>query len=126
MTDASTDAPRTHGPRARRPGGLPAVALALGFAVLYAYDLWEAVSNAVSLPQVYSLYGLDTAEVPWVLLVAGMLLPVVVFAVAAVLGRGRALPARALLFAVGLALVAVLSLDLVAIQGRLLTELFSS
>jgi hypothetical protein len=30
------------------------------------------------------------------------------------------------LFAVGLALVAVLSLDLIAVQGRMLTQLFAS
>jgi hypothetical protein len=117
MTDETIDS-RT------RSSALPAVALAIGFGLLYAYDLWEAVSNAVSLPQVYSVYGLDTAEVPWVLLVAGILLPVVVYAVAFALGRRRTLSGRAVLFAVGLALVAVLSLDLVAVQGRMLTQLF--
>jgi hypothetical protein len=119
MTDDTVDAPR-------RPLALGAVTLALAFGLLYAYDLWEAVSNAVSLPQVYSVYGLDTAEVPWVLLVAGILLPVVVYAVAFLLGRGRTLFGRAVVFALGLALVAVLSLDLIAVQGRMLTQLFSA
>ena len=120
MTDETID---TAAPRLL---GWPTIALAAAFGILYAYDLWEAVSNAVSLPQVYSVYGLDPADVPWTLLIAGILLPVVVYAIAFLLGRRRTLFAKTVLFAVGLALVAVVSLDLIAVQGRMLTQLFSA
>jgi hypothetical protein len=121
MTDESIDTAA-----APRRLGWAAATTAIAFGVLYAYDLWEAVSNAVSLPQVYSVYGLDPGDVPWALLVAGILLPVVIYGVAFLLGRRRPLFATIVLFAVGLALVAVLSLDLIAVQGRMLTQLFAS
>jgi len=116
VSDAATTPVRAD---ARRPRlGWTAVAVAVVFGLLYAYDLWEAVNNAIELPRQYAeiaKLGIPVGEVPWTLIVANMLVPPVVYLFAVLLGRGRGAFARAVLLAVGLALVAVLSLDIIAI-----------
>jgi hypothetical protein len=128
MTDATTplEPPLHAAPAARSRSGWPTIAVAILFGIFYAYDLWEAISNAVSLPQAFTLYGFDGSDVPWALLVIGIVLPPLVYAVAFGLGRRRNALGTTVVFAVGLAVVAVLSLDLVAVQGRLFQALIVS
>lgn len=95
-------------------------AIAILFGLFYAYDLWEALATMISLPGVYEAYGLDPAGIPWWLLIANLLVPAVVYGITFALGLRRPLWARALLFGVGLALVAALSLGVIALQGALL------
>ena len=105
-------------PVARSRFGWPSTAIALVFAVLYGYDLWEAITNATELPKQYAeiaKLGIPVGDVPWTLIIANMLIPPVVYLFAIVLGRRRSSFGRAVFFAVGLALVAVLSLDIIAI-----------
>jgi hypothetical protein len=93
--------------------------IAIGFGLFYAYDVWEAVSTLIGLPQFYEALGLTSAQVPWWLLIAGIALPPVVFVLALLLGRRRKLAQFALILLVGLAVVAALSLGAVALEYAL-------
>lgn len=98
--------------------GWASLVIALAFGLFFAWDLWEAVNSAIELPRQYAeieKLGIPVGEVPWTLIIANMLIPPVVYLAALVLGRRRTPFGRAVLFAVGLALVAVLSLDIIAI-----------
>ena len=115
------DATAASGPRRRR---WPVVVLAVAFALLFAWDVVEAVGNLVSVPldsryannDFYRENGLDglVAEPPWVVLVLGVLLPPVAFVVALVASRRRPLGVVALALATGLAAVAALNLTITA------------
>jgi hypothetical protein len=94
--------------------GWPSLALAVLFGLLYAYDLWEAVGNLIGIPALYSAVGLS--PVPWWLLIVGVLLPAAVYVAALRLGRRLGVGGRALLFLLGLAVVAALSLGVVALE----------
>jgi hypothetical protein len=82
------------------------------FALLYAYPLFEGISNLIAVPPYYASIGIGSA-VPWWLLVIGVVAPVILFAAALLIGRGRELFARALLLAVGLAATNALALSVV-------------
>lgn len=101
-----------------RYGWLSLVVAAL-FGLFYAYDLWEAVSNLVALPSYYDMAGIGSENVPWWLLWAGVIIPILVFVLAFVLGRRQNVFAKALIFLLGLAIVAGLSLDVLAAEGVL-------
>jgi len=98
--------------------GWLSLTVAIVFGLLYAYDLWEAVNNAIELPKQYAALetlGVEVGEVPWTLIIANMLIPPAIYLLAFVLGMRRNVFGKAVLFAVGLALVAVLTLDIIAI-----------
>lgn len=99
----------------RRTGWL-GLAVAGLFGVFYAYDLWEAIGNLVNLPTFYAAFGLDEARLPWWLLWAGVLIPPVAFAAALLLGRRHSLLGQALVLLTGLAVVAALSLGVIALE----------
>lgn len=84
----------------------------LVFAALYAYPLFEGISNLVALPGFYASLGIGGA-VPWWLLIVGVAAPVVLYAGALLLGRRRELFARALILAVGLAASNALTLSVI-------------
>lgn len=102
-------------PRTRR--GWPLVAVIAPFALLYGYDLAEAVTNLVLVPREVALsnevYGVDS-PVPWSALAAGVLTPVLAFIAALRLGRGRAVTERAVILLLGLCVVAAVTLSLTA------------
>ena len=100
--------------------GLPSLIVAAVFALLTAYDLWEAVGTAVALPASYEASGLDPATIPWWIIVIYVLVPPVTYGLAILAGRRQTLFVRALLFAVALAVSASLSLGLIALQGAML------
>lgn len=103
---------------ARSRLGWLSLTVAIVFGLLYAYDLWEAITNAVELPKQYAALetlGVEVGEVPWTLIIANMLIPPAIYLLAFVLGMRRNVFGKAVLFAVGLALVAVLTLDIIAI-----------
>lgn len=110
-----TDAP------ARRNRALGFVVPIL-FGLLYAYDLFEGVSNLVAVPGQLAEYndflvenGLEPVSVPWLILVVNLVLPVIAFAVASWIGRRRRILIRALLYVAGLAAVAAVTLSLTAL-----------
>lgn len=78
------------------------IVIPLVFALLYGLALVVPVSDLVALPGVYDMLGLG-ASVPWAILITNLVVPIVLFLVALVLGRGRPPFERALIFAVGLA-----------------------
>ena len=115
MTD-SNHVDERHDTRARL--GWRSLTVAIAFGLLYAYDLWEAINNAIELPRQYAALealGVEVGEVPWTLVIANMLVPVGVYLLAFVMGLRRALFGKVVLFTLGLALVAVLTLDIIAI-----------
>lgn len=84
------------------------------FAILFGVEVFEAVSNLVALPLFYASLGLGD-ETPWIVLVAGVALPVLAFAASLLVARGRALFARALILVVALAATNAIALTLAAV-----------
>ena len=110
-----SDASKAKGEAARTGRPTPqwvTLTIAIFFGLFFAWDVWEAVTNLVGLN--LAAQGLDTQlnGGAWAVLIGGVLLPVVVYALAFRLGRGRTAVARAVLFLVGLCLVAALTLDI--------------
>jgi hypothetical protein len=93
------------------------VAAVLG--LFYAYDVWEAVGNMINLPAFYDSIGVGSKHVPWWLLWIGVLIPVVVFLLAFVVGRRRNVGDKAVVFIVGLALAAGLGIGVLALEDVL-------
>jgi len=83
------------------------------FALLYAYPLFEGISNLIALPPYYAANGIGAA-VPWWLLITGVVAPVLLYLTALWIGRGRELFPRTLLLAVGLATANALVLSAVS------------
>jgi hypothetical protein len=97
-------------------------AVIIFFALLYAYDLFEGISNLVAVPAQIAEYNrfliendLTPVAVPWTILIANLLLPPVAFAVAWALGRRRGIRHQAIVLLTGLAVVAALTLTLTAL-----------
>jgi hypothetical protein len=103
----SVEAASPNDPKATRHGAAwPVWVVSILFAVLYSYALWAGVGNAVGVPQgVWENYHLGISVIGWVILVFGVLLSPVVFVACLLLGRGRGLVARALIYAAGLCVV---------------------
>lgn len=87
------------------------------FALFFAYDVWEAVDNLISLPRFYEASGLDPAGLPWWLLWIGVGVPVVVFVAAFIIGRHRNVGEKAVIFFVGLAVSSGLGLGVIALES---------
>ncbi|MBF0817302.1 hypothetical protein E4U02_12840 [Microbacterium paludicola] len=98
----------------RRPP-LWAVATISGFfGLLFAYAVWTAVNYLVATVQAAGVAGLSMLTMGWVVWVLAIILPILLFAVAVVLGRRRGLLSLTLFLLTALALVAVFWLDVVA------------
>ena len=93
-------------------------AVTIVFALFFAYDLWEAISNLVELPIAYANAGF-ASETPWGLLVANLFVPIVTFLLALYLARARSLGERAILLFAALCVSAVFSLDAIALVAVL-------
>lgn len=86
------------------------------FGLLYAYSIWAAISNLVELPTLYRQLGLNTDHLPWWVLWIGVLVPIVVFAAAVLIGWRRTVIGKALIFFTGLAVTAGLGLGVIALE----------
>lgn len=91
------------------------------FGLLYAWDLFEAVSNLFGktdevsrLNQVRVLNGFAPLDTPWAFLIANLLLPLVVFALAVIIPRKRNVGILAMTLLAGLGVVAAVSLSITA------------
>lgn len=80
--------------------------------VLYVYMVVAAIGNLLLLPDMAAQIGLSVNGIGWFWLWLGVLLPVTVFVLAAVLGRRQKRASRLLLFALGLALAAAMQLEI--------------
>lgn len=75
--------------------GVPSIVIAIVAALLYAYVLWGAIGNLIQLPKELG------ALTPWWLLVVDVVVPVVVYIAAILLGLRRRILTRAVLFVIG-------------------------
>lgn len=133
MTDASapaeqpetSTAPRTDvaGADAVEASARPATPLWLAVVIaavtglFYAYDVWEAVGNLVGLNLYADSLGVGLTAYGVVVLIIGVVLPFLVYAIAFWLGRRRGPLGQLALFVVGYALVQVLSADVAVLFG---------
>lgn len=101
-----------------RYGWLSLVVAAL-LGLFYAYDVWGAVGNMINLPTFYDAIGIGSRNVPWWLLWIGVVIPVVIYVLAFVVGRRRNVGAKAVVFIVGLAVAAGLGIGVLAVEDVL-------
>ena len=99
------------------------ILIPLVFAVLFGFALVWPVSDLVQLPQYYAANGAADAT-PWALLILAVVLPVALYLVAFLLGRGRSLFDRALIFTVALATSFALFFGIAALGSALRPLLF--
>lgn len=116
---AHGSAPEAPSVERQRAWPIPAIVLAVVFGLLYAWFLYQAIGNLINVPPAYDSYGLGD-RIPWAILVAGVALPVLLFAGAAWLGLRRTLTDRVLLFAAGLGATAATAFSLLEISRSLI------
>ena len=103
-------------PVAARPALTPLALVIAGlFGLVYAYFVYQAIGNMIELPKSYDSIGLGDS-VPWVLLVIGLLIPVLVYVLAFVIGLRRPVLDKAVIFIMGLAITAGLGFTVVGIH----------
>jgi hypothetical protein len=121
MTDAPTTPERAPDPQQhQRAWPLTAVVLAVVFGLLFAWFLYQAIGNLVNVPAAYEQVGYGD-RIPWGILLAGVGLPVVLFAGAAWLGLRRSLSQRVILFAAALGATAATSFSLYVASAYLVS-----
>ena len=106
----------------RRSYGWLSFTIAAIFGLFYAYDAWEAVGNLIDAPKIYAALGLE-AQTPWILFIAALLVPLLTYGLALLLGIRRRVGERALLLLAGLAASNALALGAIAENSRLFSEL---
>jgi hypothetical protein len=99
----------------RRPPRWLLLTIAVVFGLFYAYDVWEAIGNLVGLNELAQSLDTQLSAFGWAVLIFGVLLPGIVYAVAYWVGRNRAFGVQALTLLVGLCAVAVISLDIAVV-----------
>lgn len=82
---------------------------------LVGWFVFDGVASLIGLPALYAQLGVDPARVPWVALWAGVVLPVVLYAVAVIIARRQSLTRFTLVLIVALAATAALRLSLIAL-----------
>jgi len=90
------------------------ITAAIVFGLFYAYALWSNLGQLIDLPAQFEDAGVDGA--PWGLTLAGLLTPIVIFAVAFLLGIRRRIGDKALIYVVGLLAVAALSFTFIGFE----------
>ncbi|NQX15897.1 hypothetical protein [Rathayibacter sp. VKM Ac-2857] len=102
----------------RRKRLLLSVVIAAVFALFFAWDVWEGIGNLVGLRIAAARLGTDLSGTGWVVLSLQLVVPVVCFVLALLLGRRRPLAVRAGLLLVALCLSAAIALDLQTVFGE--------
>lgn len=102
-------------PRLWRPPRPAALAIALAFALLYGWDLVEAIAALAALLDFAGAAGHALNSYAWLVLGAGMAVPPIAFALALLVGRGRKPLVLAAVLAVGLAASAAVGLTIEAL-----------
>ena len=121
MSDVTEGTGETEAPE-RKPSIIPRVVVAIAAGALYTYPFWIALGNFINLPVYYlDQFGVTSDKVPWVLLVAGVTLPVVIFAGSVILTWRRGAGSMALVLTTGFAVVNALALTILAFEKE--TEL---
>jgi len=99
-------------------GRIAASVLAVVFGLFFALAELAAISNLVALPEWYAVLGIADAT-PWALLILGVAVPAFLYVVALLVCRGRALLARALVWAAALGVTHALALSLFTLVSLL-------
>lgn len=95
--------------------GRTVVAIAAG--LLFTYPFWTALGNLLNLPSYYqSQFGGGPDDVPWVLLIADVVRPVVIYLLAILLTWRRGAGAMALVLTTGFAVVNATALSTLAFE----------
>ncbi|MCS5734967.1 hypothetical protein [Herbiconiux daphne] len=89
--------------------------VAIVFAFLYAYHLWGGIANLIGVVSLLNIYGTAPDGGLWALIVGYAIVPVVVYAAALLVGRTLRTWERAVVFAVGFAVVSTISLSLLSL-----------
>lgn len=110
--DAVAATPRA--PRPATPRWL-AIAIAAVFAVLYAYDMWEAVDSVVQLNSAAANFGVSLSAFAIVVLVVAIALPLIAYGFAFAIVRRRGPLAQLAGLFVGWCAVQAVSLSLAAL-----------
>lgn len=106
--------------QARRSGSSPRrgrVALAVVFGLLLAWDVWEAVGNLLGVTGTATALGTTVSATGWFVLVFAILLPLMGFLAVLWFGRRAGLMSVLIAYVTVTAVVAALSMDLLAIYG---------
>jgi hypothetical protein len=85
----------------------------LVFLAVSGWDVWEAVGNFLGLPGFYVALGIED-QTPWVLLYAGLTVPLIAVMVGLWWARGRGLMARILIYVIVLAASNAVAMSLLA------------
>lgn len=117
MSDASTAAVATPSSPATPAPLWLSVTIAVAFGLFYAYDAWEGVGNLVGVNLAAETLDTVLSGFGWTVLIFGVVMPVMVFALAFWMGRTRTALVQAIMLFVGLCLVAALSLSILAVFG---------
>jgi hypothetical protein len=103
--------------RGFRTFGRSGWAVAVVAAFFYAYHLWGGIANLVGVASAFAGLGIELSGSIWALVVAYAVTPLIVYVAALLVGRTLSNLGRILVFAVGFAVVSVISLDLLALAG---------
>ncbi len=102
------------------------IAIAIVFGLLFAFYLYEAISQALQLSQYLGVQnpllkkvGHDPLAFPWAAIVPLVLMPAVTFVLAFLLGRRRGVAVQVGLFVIALAVLSATSLSLESLASAL-------
>ena len=100
-----------------RPGIVARGIVAILAGALYTYPVWSAIGNLVNIPVYFhDKFGVDADRVPWFILWAGLIAPIVIYLVALVLSWKRGAGAMALVLTTGFAVNSAIGLSLLAFE----------
>jgi len=114
-TDIAGTTDTTPAKRGFRTFGKRGWAVAVVFAFLYAYHLWGGIANLIGVISLFQANGVEITASVWLLVLAYAGVPIVVYAAALLVGRSLRNIERIVVFAVGFAVVSVISLGILAI-----------
>lgn len=82
---------------------------------LVGWFVFDGISSLVGLPALYAQLGVEPNRVPWVALWAGVVLPVALYVVAAIVARRQPLTRFTLVLIVAITAIAAVRLSLIAL-----------
>lgn len=112
MSDASVSSSPAVPSRGRRTPRWLMSGIAILFGLFYAYDIWEGIGNLVGLNILAQSLDTQLSGLGVFVLLVGILGPLLVFVLAAWIGRSRAATALAALFLAGLCLNAAIAANI--------------
>jgi glucan phosphoethanolaminetransferase (alkaline phosphatase superfamily) len=109
----------------KQPIGILTLVIAAVFGLFFAYFVYQAIENLIELPKSYEAITLGES-VPWVLLVIGLAIPVILYVIAFVITLRRPVLDKLLIFVMALSTAAAFSYGVVAIHRVTFDALIAS